>query len=93
MKKHNYSILVKRNNTTINYPVCKPNNDKYAASRSENRVRESYLLFSGFIGGVIGSLIGMILFRHKTKKKKFWILNILFMLMWCYIIYMFYINA
>ena len=67
--------------------------DKYAASRSENRVRERYLLFSGFIGGVIGSLIGMILFRHKTKKKKFWILNILFMLMWCYIIYMFYING
>ena len=67
--------------------------DKYAASRSENRVRESYLLLSGVIGGVIGSLIGMILFRHKTKKKKFWILNILFMLMWCYIIYMFYING
>lgn len=67
--------------------------DKYAASRSENRIRESYLLFSGFIGGVIGSLIGMILFRHKTKKKKFWILNVLFMLMWCYIIYMFYING
>ena len=32
MKKHNYSILVKRNNTTINYPFCKTNNDKYAAS-------------------------------------------------------------
>lgn len=67
--------------------------DKYAANRSENRIRESYLLFFGFIGGVIGSLIGMILFRHKTKKKKFWILNVLFMLMWCYIIYMFYRNG
>lgn len=67
--------------------------DKYAASRSDNRIRESYLLFSGFFGGVIGSLIGMIMFRHKTKKKKFWILNVLFMLMWCYIIYMFYRNG
>ena len=37
MKKHNNSILVKRNNTTINYPVCKTNNDKYAASRIKQK--------------------------------------------------------
>ena len=67
--------------------------DKYKAGRSDNRIRESYLFFFSFIGGVIGSFIGMIMFRHKTKKKKFWILNVLFMLMWCYIIYMFYRNG
>ena len=67
--------------------------DKISAKRNNNRIRESSLLFSSFLGGFIGSLIGMILFRHKTKKKRFWILNVLFMVMWCYIIYMFYRNG
>ena len=32
-------------------------------------------------------------FGHIRLKKKFWILNVLFMVMWCYIIYMFYRNG
>ena len=67
--------------------------DKYSATRNANRIRESLLLFGGFVGGVLGSLISMILFRHKTRKKRFVILNILFLLMWCYLIYMFYRNG
>lgn len=67
--------------------------DKYSATRNANRIRESLLLFGGFIGGALGSLISMILFRHKTRKKRFVILNILFLLMWCYLIYMFYRNG
>lgn len=67
--------------------------DKYAASRSFNRIRESYLLFSSFFGGFIGAFIGMILFRHKTRKKKFWLLNFIFMLIWFYLMYMFYRNG
>ena len=67
--------------------------DKLFAKRNSERIREGYLLFSSFMGGFLCSLAGMILFRHKTRKKKFWILNILFMLMWCYIIYMFYRNG
>lgn len=67
--------------------------DKISAKRNSNRIRESYLFFSSFMGGFLCSLGGMILFRHKTRKKKFWIINILFMIMWCYIIYMFYRNG
>lgn len=67
--------------------------DKFSATRNANRVRESILLFSGFIGGALGSLISMILFRHKTRKKRFVVLNILFLLMWCYLTYMFYRNG
>ena len=67
--------------------------DKFKASKALTRTRESILLFIGFLGGCLGSLIGMIIFKHKTKKKKFWFLNLLFILMWCYIIYMFYRNG
>lgn len=67
--------------------------DKYSAKRNANRVRESLLLFSGFMGGSLGSFISMLLFRHKTRKKRFIMLNIIFMLIWCYLIYMFYRNG
>ena len=67
--------------------------DKLFAIKDLKRIKESYLLFCGFIGGVIGSIMGMILFNHKTRKGKFWGLNILFIMVWCYIIYMFYRNG
>ncbi|HIP12140.1 MAG TPA: DUF1294 domain-containing protein [Arcobacter sp.] len=36
-----------------------------------NRVSEINLLFSSFIGGSIGSIFAMIIFRHKIKKYSF----------------------
>lgn len=38
---------------------------------SKSRISETGLLFSSFIGGVVGGLIGMKLFRHKTGKTGF----------------------
>jgi len=35
------------------------------------RVSEINLLFSSFIGGSIGSIFAMIIFRHKIKKLSF----------------------
>ena len=48
--------------------------DKVQAIKNLNniqRVSEKKLLFSAFIGGTIGSIISMFIFRHKIKKPSF----------------------
>ena len=45
--------------------------DKRRAKRQEWRVRESVLLGFAFLGGAVGALLGMNLFRHKTKHWYF----------------------
>ncbi len=48
--------------------------DKRRAIRKEWRIPEGTLLFMAFLGGGIGSFLGMRIFHHKTKHKKFVIL-------------------
>ncbi len=45
--------------------------DKLKAIKRKERISERTLILIGILGGSIGSLIGMNLFRHKTKKLKF----------------------
>lgn len=45
--------------------------DKYKARHARWRVREISLLLLAALGGSIGALLGMHLFRHKTQHKKF----------------------
>jgi uncharacterized membrane protein YsdA (DUF1294 family) len=45
--------------------------DKAIAGRDYTRVPEKVLLFLAFIGGAAGLLLGMKLFRHKTRKGSF----------------------
>jgi len=45
--------------------------DKWRAARSGNRVPESSLAMLGALGGWLGGLLGMIVFRHKTAKWTF----------------------
>lgn len=45
--------------------------DKRKAKKNKWRIRESTLLFWACIGGSIGALAGMYLFRHKTRHPKF----------------------
>ena len=45
--------------------------DKYFAIKNHWRISEKTLLLSSFLGGGIGALFGMFLFRHKTKKILF----------------------
>jgi len=49
--------------------------DKAAARRNARRVPESRLLWLGFLGGAPGALLGMALFRHKTTRVGFWVVN------------------
>ena len=48
--------------------------DKKQAIKKQGRIPEITLIILSFMGGSIGSLLGMQLFHHKTKKIKFIIL-------------------
>ena len=45
--------------------------DKYCAVHHRWRISELTLLLSAAIGGCIGAVLGMQLFRHKTRHWKF----------------------
>lgn len=45
--------------------------DKQFARKKARRIPESALMLTGVLGGTVGALIGMYLFRHKTKHLKF----------------------
>ena len=47
--------------------------DKSRAKARRERIPESILMFSALLGGCIGSLGGMLICRHKTRKPKFYI--------------------
>ena len=51
--------------------------DKIRAKWKRRRTPESVLLGFGFFGGSIGALLGMSLFRHKTRHWYFWAVNLL----------------
>lgn len=56
--------------------------DKECARKEKWRIKESTLILLGFIGGGIGSFIGMKVFHHKTLKKEFQILVPISMILW-----------
>ena len=45
--------------------------DKRRAKLKEWRIEEKTLFMIAILGGSIGSILGMKVFRHKTKHKKF----------------------
>ena len=65
--------------------------DKRRAVRNKWRIPERTLLLIAFIGGGIGSFLGMRIFRHKTKHRKFVILlpiaAVLYAILLIYLIY------
>ena len=51
--------------------------DKRRAKKRRFRISEATLLCLGFFGGSVGALLGMSLFRHKTRHWYFWAINML----------------
>ena len=47
--------------------------DKNLARRNKERISESNLLLLSISGGATGGLAAMYLFRHKTKKARFFL--------------------
>lgn len=65
--------------------------DKLLAILNNRRIAEKVLLLSSILGGFLGSIIGMLLFRHKIRKRRFWIINtsclIIFIILFCSALY------
>lgn len=55
--------------------------DKWKAKGDKWRISERTLLLTALIGGSMGALIGMQVFRHKTQHWKFRILVPLFLIL------------
>lgn len=55
--------------------------DKWKAMKNAWRISEKTLFLTSFLGGSIGALLGMYIFRHKTKHISFCILNPLFLVL------------
>ena len=51
--------------------------DKIKAQNGLWRIPEKVLLGFSLLGGAVGGLLGMNLFRHKTKHWYFWVLNVI----------------
>jgi len=62
--------------------------DKRKARNGRWRIRESTLLLTGFFGGAVGALLGMQLFRHKTRHWYFWLVNLLGLLVQAAVAYL-----
>lgn len=64
--------------------------DKKKAIKKEYRISESTLIYMTLLSGGIGSILAMKIYKHKTKKKKFWIIAIISFIIWLKIIWLIY---
>ena len=64
--------------------------DKYKAIKDKWRVKEATLLGLSFIGGALGGMLGMYVFRHKTKKFYFF-LGIPFMMILHVVLFVYFV--
>lgn len=60
--------------------------DKLFAILKKTRISEKTLLFLSIIGGCFLELFGMYLFNHKTRKIKFHIVNIVFIIIYLFML-------
>ena len=67
--------------------------DKKKAIDHVWRIRESTLILLAFMGGAPGALLGMRVFHHKTKHRKFRILVPLALILWIVIAVFLYENV
>ena len=70
--------------------------DKRKAKKGAWRISEQALFYITFLGGGIGTILGMYIFRHKTKKLRFTIgfpvILITEIILFSYLIYKYIIN-
>lgn len=66
--------------------------DKVKAKYHRWRIPEMFLLNLTLVGGVYGSLVGMRLFHHKTKKGLFKIVNFMGFIIYTILIYYLIVN-
>lgn len=80
MRYYVYYLIIINIMTFIIYGV-----DKWLAIKHLRRVKEHTLYLLSIIGGSLGAIGGMLVFRHKTLKIKFYLINIISMIIWGYV--------
>lgn len=60
--------------------------DKLFAIKNIRRISENTLLLIAIAGGVFGTTIGMVIFRHKIRKPKFLIIIPIILITYLYLI-------
>ncbi len=63
-----YYLLIINSGTFLLFGI-----DKHLARKNKERIPESTLLLLSALGGAAGGLAAMYIFRHKTKKAKFFL--------------------
>lgn len=61
--------------------------DKRLAQKGKRRIPEAQLIAPTLLGGIGGTVLGMLAFRHKTKKRSFQIKLALMFLAFVAIVY------
>lgn len=61
--------------------------DKFLAFKHYYRISERLLYLFSIFGGALGALLGMFCFRHKTLKLKFYLVNIISLILWILMLY------
>ena len=56
--------------------------DKYNAIHNKYRISEKTLILFTLFGGVIGGILGGMIFNHKVRKWYFKLVNILALIIW-----------
>lgn len=63
--------------------------DKWKAVKHKRRISELFLLALTFLGGTVGAVLAMLIFRHKISKKSFLLKFVLIVSIQLIIIYFF----
>ncbi len=66
--------------------------DKLNSTKDRKRVPELSFHFFSLIGGVIGILLGVVLFRHKLKSRYFLLIQFIILLLWMLAIFFIFKN-
>ena len=61
--------------------------DKKRDVRGQWRIPEKSLLLAAAVGGALGALLGMQIFRHKTRHLKFTVLVPLCLVLWAVLLW------
>lgn len=61
--------------------------DKFLACKHYYRISEKILYIFSFLGGALGAISAMIVFRHKTLKFRFYFINIICLVLWVLVLF------
>ena len=66
--------------------------DKLNSTKERKRVPELSFHFFSLIGGVLGLLLGVVLFRHKLNNRYFLLLQLIILILWMIALYFIFQN-